>query len=249
MVSRSNQLSTTTVLVVFRQQSVANWIGECLREAGYAVAAAKGYDEAVRTLGVIQPDAAIVSGSETEGDIEHFLAWLDHDPRVSGIPTVLVGASKSQAALADIAARKRFRGGYLSWPSTRKDLQLLIKDLLNTDRQTPESGAGGHLVLDPPSRILRGRAGTTILSAVECRLAEYLISQGRRSIPVEDLLTHVFDFYPGDGNPDLVQTHIASLRQKIRIVTGGRDLIRVLGKRGIIYHRSRNTAQQQPQSS
>jgi len=63
---------------------------------------------------------------------------------------------------------------------------------------------------------------------------------------VEDLMTHVFGFWPGDGNPDLVRVYAASLRQKIRMVTGGRNLIRILGNIGIIYHRGREAARQRP---
>jgi len=238
-----NHPPTATVLAVCRQQSMANWIGECLREAGYVVAPARGYEEALRTLYAIQPDAVIVSGGEVEGDIEQ-LRWLDSDPRIGSIPILLVAASSGQAALADIAGRKRFRGGFLPWPSTRADLQLIVKSLLNTDKQTRELVAGERLVLDHPSRILRGRAGITILTAVEYRLAHYLMSQGRRSIPMQDLVAHVFDFYTNGKSLDFVLTHVASLRQKIKIVTGGSDLIRVLGKDGIVYCRFRNKAQQ-----
>jgi DNA-binding response OmpR family regulator len=246
MVAPSSQPSTTAVLVVFQQRAVASWIGDCLRRTGYVVATAKGYDDALRTLCVSEPDAVVVSASKLDGDVEAFIGSLDGGRRASGIPTIVVVPTKSQAVLADIAARKRSRGGYLSWPLKCRDLQLIIEDLLGTDGDIAEPAAGGHLVLDPPSRILRGRAGTTILGAAECRLAEYLMSQGRRSIPVEDLVAHVFDPWPGDGDPDLVRVYAASLRQKIRIVTGGRNLIRVLGNIGIVYHKGRETARQRP---
>ena len=246
MVAPSNQPFTTAVLVVFQQRAVASWIGDCLRKAGHEVATARGYDDALSTLCIAEPDAVVVSANKLDGDTEAFIGSLDGDRHASGIPTIVVVPTKSQAVLADIAARKRSPGGYLSWPLNCRDLQLIIEDLLVTDGDIPEPAAGGHLVLDPPSRILRGRAGTTILGAAECRLAEYLISEGRRSIPVEDLLPHVFDFWPGDADPALVRVHAASLRQKIRIVTGGRNLIRVLGNIGIVYHKGRETARQRP---
>jgi DNA-binding response OmpR family regulator len=249
MIAPSSQPPTITVLVVFQQRAVASWIGDCLRTTGYVVATARGYDDALRTLCITEPDAVVVTASKLDGDTEAFIGSLDRDRHASGIPTIVVAPTKSQAVLADIAARKRSRGGYLSWPLKCRELQVIIEDLLGTDGHIPDPAAGGHLVLDPPSRILRGRAGTTILGAAECRLAQYPMSQGRRSIPVEDLLTHVFDFWPGDGDPDLVRVHAASLRQKIRIVTGGRNLIRVLGNIGIVYHKGRDTAGQRPQFS
>jgi len=235
MMQPAYQPPATTVLVVFRQPSVANWIGACLREAGYVVAVAKGYDDALRTLCIIQPDAVIVSASKIEGDTEEFLAWLERDRRARGIPTVLVAPTKSQAVLADVAARSPSRRAYLFWPLKCSDLQLTMQDLLGTDRQGVEPVASKHVVLDPRLRILRGWAGTTILTPAECRLAEYLMSQGGRPTALEDLLTRVFGFYRGNGNPALVRAHVASVRQKIKIVTGGSDLIGVVGRRGFVY--------------
>ena len=235
MVEPENQPSKTTVLVVFRQRSVANWIGECLREAGYIVAVAEGYDDALRTVHFIEPDMAVVSASKVEGDIEEFLTWLDHHLCAGGIPTVLVVPTKSQAALAGIGARRRSRMAYLSWPLKCRDLQDIMLDLLQTDRQGMEPVSKRQLVLEPRLRILRGRAGTTILTPAECRLAKYLMSRGATMIGVEEALTHVFGLYRGNGNPSLVWAHVKSLREKIRIVTGGSDLIRAVGRRGFVY--------------
>ena len=240
MVDPSNRLPTATVLVVFQQRAVANWIadcriGDCLREAGYVVAVAEGYDDALSALCIIEPDAVVVSATKLDGDTEAFLGRLERDPHAIGIPTVLVSPTKSQAALAHIAARRNPRVGYLSWPLKCRDLRLIVQDLLRTARQAVKPMAGRHPVLDPQLRVLRGRAGTTILTPGEYRLADYLISQRGRPVALRDVLTRVFGFYPGIGNPDLVRAHVASLRQKIKIVTGGSDLIRPAGKGKIVY--------------
>jgi len=247
MVDSARQLSATAVLVAFQKRAVAHWVVHCLRQAGYIVAVAKGYRDARRRLSIIEPDAAILCAGMLDGDTEAFFGWLERDPHACSIPTVVVAPSKSQPALANIAARRRTRGAYLCWPLKCRDLQLTMRDLLESDERGMDQITNGHLVLDRRSRVLRGRAGITILSATECRLAEYLMSQGRRTIPVEGLLTRVFDFRTGDGNPDLVRAHVAALREKIKIVTGGTDLIRVLNTHGIVFHRSRDTARRQPQ--
>jgi DNA-binding response OmpR family regulator len=98
-----------------------------------------------------------------------------------------------------------------------------------------EPGSGRQLVLDSRLRVLHGWAGSTILTPDECRLARYLISHGNKTVSVEEALTRVFGFYPGNGNASLVWGHLKSLRQKIRIITGGTDLIRTVGKRGFAY--------------
>jgi DNA-binding response OmpR family regulator len=108
-------------------------------------------------------------------------------------------------------------------------------DLVRSDRRSIEPGSGRELVLDSRLRVLQGLAGSTILTPTEYRLAKYLTSQGKRIIGVEEALTHVLGFYRGNGNPSLVWAHLRSLRQKIRIVTGGSDLIRIVEKRGFTY--------------
>jgi DNA-binding response OmpR family regulator len=173
-------------------------------------------------------------------DTEAFLGWLDQDPNACSIPTIIVAPGESRPILADIAARARTRRGYLSWPLKGRVLQRAMTDLLEPDGGDTEGLANGHLVLDRRSRILRGRAGFTALSIIECRLAEFLMRQRRRTIPMEDLLTRVFELDKG-GNPDLVQVHVAVLKEKMRIVTGGAELIRVLKTHGIVFRRSRST--------
>jgi DNA-binding response OmpR family regulator len=235
MVEPENRPSKTTVLVVFRHRSTGDWIGECLRQAGYVVAVAGGYDDALRTLHFIEPDVAIVSASKVEGDVEEFLTWFDGGLVPGDIPIVLVVPNKSQAALAGIGARRRSRMAYLSWPLKCRDLQDIMLDLLRTDRRTVEPGSDRQLVLDRRLRVMQGRAGSTILTPDEYRLARYLMSQEKRMVSVEEVLTRVLGFYPGNGNPSLVWAHFRSLRQKIRIVTGGSDLIRAVGRRGFVY--------------
>jgi DNA-binding response OmpR family regulator len=235
MVEPENQPSKATVLVVFRQRSVANWIGECLRDAGYVVAAAEGYDDALRALHFIEPDAAIVSASKVEGDLAEFLTWLDQSLPTGAIPTVLLVPTKTQAALADIAPSRRSRTAYLSWPLKCRDLQHVMLDLLQAERQSMERVSKRQLILEPRLRILRGRAGTTVLTPAECRLAKYLMSRKGRMIGVQEALTDVFGIYRGNGNPSLVRAHVKRLREKIRIVTGGSDLIRAVGRRGFVY--------------
>lgn len=235
MVESPNQESPARVLVVSQQQSEANSIAECLSEAGYAVVTVRRYDDAVRTVGLARPDAAIVSAGNTEGDVDDLLRWLDGDPRVGGIPTVLVAPMKSLAGLARIVARKRSRSAYLIWPLKADDLRTVMQDLVRSDSGQTEPLSSNQLVLDPRLCILRGRAGSTTLTPNEYRLAAYLMREGHRQIAVQDLLTWVFGPYPGNASPALVWAHVSMLRQKIKIVTGGSNLIRVTRNGGLLF--------------
>jgi len=255
MVDPSNLLPTIRVLVVFQQRAVADWvggrlrIGNCLSEAGYVVAVAEGYDDALSALCIIEPDAMVVSATRVDGDTEQFLGRLESDPHAIGIPIVLVSPTKSQAALAHIAARKNPRVGYLSGPLKCRDLRLIMQDLLQTGTQTIGPIPNRYVVLDPQLRVLRGRSGATIVTPGEYRLADYLISQRGQPVALREVQARLFSFQPEDGNLGLTRAHVASLRQKIKIVTGGSDLIRPAGNGGIVYLGGRRGARREARPS
>jgi len=69
------------------------------------------------------------------------------------------------------------------------DLQGIMRDLLRTDRRSVDPRSASELVLDRHLRVMRGRAGSTILTPDECRLMRYLMSQGKRMVTVEEALT------------------------------------------------------------
>jgi DNA-binding response OmpR family regulator len=253
MANASNRLPTATVLVVLQKRAVAKWltdrlwIGECLREAGYVVAVAKSYDDALSALCLIEPDAVVISATKLDGDTEQFVGRLESDPHAIRMPIVLVSPTKSQTPLAHIAARKNPRVGYLSWPVKCRDLRLIMQDLLQAGTQSIEPIPDRYVVLDPRFRVLRGRSGATIVTPGEYRVADYLISQRGRPVALREVQDRVFSIYPGDGDLGLIRAHVASLRQKIKIVTGGSDLIRPAGKGGIVYLGGRKTAPRRPQ--
>ena len=53
---------------------------------------------------------------------------------------------------------------------------------------------------------------------------------------LEDLKEHhyikVWEFFPGTGSSELVRSHVRNLRNKLRTVTGGADLVQTVPRRG-----------------
>lgn len=241
MLYPSNRLSTITVLVVFQQRTVANWsadclsIGDCLTGAGYAVVVAKGYDDALAAVCIGQPDVVVVSTTKLDRDTEAFLDRLHRDPYAGGIPIIVVSPAKSQLGLAHIAARKNPRIGYLSRPLKRRELRLIVQELLQSSAQPAKSIAGRCVVLDPRLPVLRGRSGVITVTTGEYRLADYLICQRGRPVAFPEILGRLFSVSSDEETPALIRAHAASLRRKIRIVSGGVDLIRPAGKDAIVY--------------
>ncbi len=61
----------------------------------------------------------------------------------------------------------------------------------------------------------------------------YYLMQRRGSIvSAEELLEKVWEFFPGTGSSELVRSHMRNLRNKLRIVTGGADLVQTVPRRG-----------------
>ena len=194
MVDPPNLLPRATVLVVFQQRAVASWvadrlgIGDCLREAGYVVAVAKGYDDALSALCIVEPDAVVVSATKLDEDTEQFLGRLESDPHAIGILTVLVSPTKSQAALAHMAARRNPRFGYLSWPLKCRDLRLIMQDLLQTGTQTKNPIPSRHVDLDllPQACDVRPHGGCVPVSWVEAEDVGLHLVEGHRPPSLAD---------------------------------------------------------------
>lgn len=72
----------------------------------------------------------------------------------------------------------------------------------------------GDLVLDPAARWVE-RGGVTIpLTAREFSVLEYLVSRAGDVVPKRDILGAVWDF-DFDGDPNIVEVYIRTLRNKI----------------------------------
>jgi DNA-binding response OmpR family regulator len=73
----------------------------------------------------------------------------------------------------------------------------------------------GDLSLDPNTFQATTPHGTVQLTSTEYRLLRHLITRPGRAHSVRDLLTDVWQYPPGTGDPDLVRAHIRNLRAKL----------------------------------
>jgi DNA-binding winged helix-turn-helix (wHTH) protein len=60
----------------------------------------------------------------------------------------------------------------------------------------------------------------------------YLIQRRGSIVSAEELLEKVWEFFPGTGSSELIRSHIRNLRSKLRIATGGAELLQTVPRRG-----------------
>ncbi|MBF6217718.1 MULTISPECIES: response regulator transcription factor [Nocardia] len=118
---------------------------------------------------------------------------------------------------------------YLSKPFSYLVLLARIRALL---RRRTRGGARvlrvGDLVVDPGTRTCRRGAQEVTLTAKEFAVLEHLAVRAGEVVSKADILQHVWDF-AYDGDPNIVEVYISTLRRKIDAPFGRRSITTVRG--------------------
>ncbi|WP_330229596.1 response regulator transcription factor [Nocardia sp. NBC_00508] len=118
---------------------------------------------------------------------------------------------------------------YLSKPFSYLVLLARIRALL---RRRTRGGARvlrvGDLIVDPGTRTCRRGAQDVTLTAKEFAVLEHLAVRAGEVVSKADILHHVWDF-AYDGDPNIVEVYISTLRRKIDAPFGRRSITTVRG--------------------
>ncbi|WP_228000858.1 response regulator [Nocardia australiensis] len=118
---------------------------------------------------------------------------------------------------------------YLSKPFSYVVLLARIRALL---RRRTRGGAPvlrvGDLTLDPNTGTCRRGTQEVVLTTKELAVLEYLAVRAGEIVSKSDILQHVWDF-AYDGDPNIVEVYISTLRRKIDAPFGRRSIITVRG--------------------
>ena len=118
---------------------------------------------------------------------------------------------------------------YLTKPFSYVVLQARIRALLRCrTRSAAQALRIGDLTLDPGARRVE-RAGTeVVLTAKEFAVLEHLALHAGRVVSKTDILAHVWDF-AYDGDPNIVEVYVSTLRRKLDVPFGRRSITTVRG--------------------
>ncbi|GAA5060476.1 response regulator transcription factor [Nocardia callitridis] len=118
---------------------------------------------------------------------------------------------------------------YLTKPFSYVVLLARIRALL---RRRTRGGAKefkvGDLVLDPNTHTCRRGGNEVSLTAKEFAVLEYLAVRAGEVVSKSDIIEHVWDF-AYDGDPNIVEVYISTLRRKIDTPFGCRSIATVRG--------------------
>ncbi|MGK8491091.1 response regulator [Nocardia asiatica] len=118
---------------------------------------------------------------------------------------------------------------YLSKPFSYLVLLARIRALL---RRRTRGGARvlrvGDLTVDPGTRTCRRGTQEVTLTAKEFAVLEHLAVRAGEVVSKADILQHVWDF-AYDGDPNIVEVYISTLRRKIDAPFGRRSITTVRG--------------------
>ncbi|MEV6321818.1 response regulator transcription factor [Nocardia sp. NPDC051787] len=118
---------------------------------------------------------------------------------------------------------------YLSKPFSYLVLLARIRALL---RRRTRGGARvlrvGDLIVDPGTRTCRRGTQDVTLTAKEFAVLEHLAVRAGEVVSKADILHHVWDF-AYDGDPNIVEVYISTLRRKIDAPFGRRSITTVRG--------------------
>jgi DNA-binding response OmpR family regulator len=208
------------ILVVDDEESILNSVCQILEDAGHTTCRATCGQAALDVIERQTPDLVVLDVIMPEMDGVEVCRRLRANPFLVKLPVLFLTA---RGRPSDVA-RGLDAGGddYLIKPFDAVELPARIRALL---RRTP----GGSLNHDVQYLTIgRLRVHETRLEAyvddhlirltpTEHRLLQYLVRNIGHPVPVEQLLSDIWEYPPGVGDPKLARVHIANLRAKLEL--------------------------------
>lgn len=201
---------TLNVLIAEDDDSVARFLKQAMREAGYRGRCSSDGNEALELALAFDFDLILLDLMLPGRDGLSICEQL----RGRGVATPILILTARDTLEDKIEGLDRGADDYLVKPFQVGELLARVRALLRRRPQTAVDLQVGDLVLDPASR-LAARAGRKIhLSATEFALLEYLMRNQGRVLTRSMILEHVWQ-YDFDGNDNILDVYISYLRSKV----------------------------------
>jgi two-component system OmpR family response regulator len=217
------------VLLITRDRGTEVLAERALAAGGHDVIAAGSTDAALRSLLNVRVDAAVLDTAVGEEAMGEFCSWLRSTE--ASCPVVFLaspgarwlGSLPMEPGLDEIVVK----------PCDGKEIRHAVEKTLNSAHDvSPAALMVGDISLDRNSHELRGDGVSVQLTPTEFRLVQYLAQRRGAIVSTEELLEKVWEFFPGTGSSELVRSHVRNLRGKLRIATGGAELVQTVPRRG-----------------
>lgn len=219
------------ILVVDDEIQVLQIVSRILAAEGHAVDLALDADSALAILDEHTPDVILLDVIMPETDGFELCRVIREHSALSHVPVLfLTGAGGIESKIDGFQA-----GGddYVVKPFEPRELVLRIEALLRAARRyRPPVIECEEITLFPDSGTACISGETVSLTPVEFDLLSFMIKHRGEVVPARTLLTEVWGYPAGVGDPSLVRTHIMNLRRKIESDPENPSLIRTVPRHG-----------------
>lgn len=206
-----------TVLVVEDEPSIADVLAIALRYHRFDVMVAGTVREALALAGRTRPDVALLDVMLPDGDGRALARELR-----ARCPEAALLFLTARDAPAEVVGALGFGDDYITKPFNIDEVIARIGAVLRRTRagdvlpQRPPLRYG-DLELDETTYMVRRAGRTAQLTPTEYALLRFLVRNGGRVVPKEQLLRHVWQYeHPAEST--VVETYISYLRRKLAVL-------------------------------
>lgn len=202
-------------LVVDDDRVLADLVTFTLRRSGYQVIQAQDGESALQRWTAEKPDIVIldVNLPKTVPAIDGFTI-LRRIREKSDVPVILLTVRGEEDDI--VQGLKLGADDYVIKPFSPRQFVARIEAVLRRSSRNsrPDLLKAGDLSLDTDRRELRIKDDKAVnLTALECRLLEYMMLYVDHILTIQDLITYVWG--PGGGDRDMLRQLVRRLRTKI----------------------------------
>jgi DNA-binding response OmpR family regulator len=208
--------------------------------AGQGHTAVVAFDAAqlLQAVEHFQPALAILDPSLLAGGYG-IQVCCDLRARPAGQNLFMIVVSQRDAMGDKLDAFAAGADDYLALPFHMPELLLRVEALLRRQarlarKQAPKQilRRHGDIALDVHTGDVWHGDRRIVVTPVEARLLDYLMTCSGRAVSAEELLQQVWTQAPGCGDPALVRVHIRHLREKLSELTHAAEVLKTIPRFG-----------------
>ncbi len=202
-------------LVVDDDRVLADLVAFTLRRESFQVIQAQDGETALKRWADEQPDIIIldVNLPKTVPSLDGFTVCR-RIRESSDTPIILLTVRDAEDDI--VFGLKMGADDYILKPFSPRQLVARVQSVLRRASKAPAAAnlQAGLLALNASRREARiGQSSPISLTALECRMLEYMLLNAGQVLPMQDLIDHIWG--PGGGNRDMLRQLVRRLRTKI----------------------------------
>jgi two-component system OmpR family response regulator len=216
-------LTPVSILIVEGNPNLSSLLGWRLQQLGYSVAQTSSYQKAKSEFAKQQPSLVILNTELPDGDGLELCSWIH---RQKGALIFLISSRTNELDI--VAGLRTGADDYLAKPFGIEEFLARVEALTRRIHSTPPPAHldYGTLKVDLVQRQVRFKGNIIDLTPQEFSLLYVLVQADGMAITRAELLQRA---WPDEiNNPRTVDTHVLSLRKKMKIYPQQSDLIQTV---------------------